>query len=273
MNPIRLTIITICYNDRVGFERTAKSIIDQSYQRFEWIIVDGASTDGSVDSIKSTVESLRECESPIILHWKSEPDKGIYNAMNKGISQAHGQYCLFMNSGDYFYTNDVVEKVLPLLKGIDIYIGDIYHSDEIGVHQFQNSDFTIEGTLNRLASLSYPHQGSFIKTDLLNRFGGYREDLRIVSDWYFYYNAIIYNMATIEFIPMVIAVFDRNGVSSNAGLKLKEERDKSLSGNPYLFLLYDFYSQNYRMLSIIKKSKIGFFIYRIAFYFARKTNR
>ena len=95
-----LSIITVCLNDRIGFDRTAKSIALQSDQDFEWIVVDGNSTDGTAD--------LFEGYSDRINHLISEPDDGIYDAMNKGIVLASGKYCLFLNAGDTLYDLKVI---------------------------------------------------------------------------------------------------------------------------------------------------------------------
>ena len=100
---MKYSIITINYNNRDGLEKTIQSVINQTCQDFEFIIIDGGSTDGSVDIIKKYNDRIN--------YWVSEPDKGIYNAMNKGILQAHGEYLNFMNSGDCFFDNEVLNKV------------------------------------------------------------------------------------------------------------------------------------------------------------------
>ena len=99
---MKLSIITINFNDAKGLEKTIQSVINQTYKDFEYIVVDGASTDGSVDVIKKYSNKLT--------HWVSEPDTGIYNAMNKGTRMASGEYCLYLNSGDFLADNDVLEK-------------------------------------------------------------------------------------------------------------------------------------------------------------------
>ena len=115
---MKLSVITICYNDRNGLLKTLESVKSQSSHDFQYIVIDGASKDGSADL-------LTEYAS-VIDYSVSESDKGIYNAMNKGIREAKGEYCLFMNAGDTFYANDTVEKALPLLDGTDFLCGDTY---------------------------------------------------------------------------------------------------------------------------------------------------
>jgi len=105
-NPI-LSIITINYNDKVGLERTLKSVVTQTYKAFEFLVIDGGSTDGSKELIEANKANIN--------YWVSEPDKGIYNAMNKGIIKANGEYLLFINSGDELFSPTVLEENIQLL--------------------------------------------------------------------------------------------------------------------------------------------------------------
>ncbi len=100
-NPL-VTIVTVSYNVVSTIERTILSVVNQTYSNIEYIIIDGGSTDGTVDIIKKYMDK--------IAYWVSEPDKGIYDAMNKGILMAKGQWINFMNSGDYLYSNDVISQ-------------------------------------------------------------------------------------------------------------------------------------------------------------------
>ena len=106
---MKLSVITINFNNRDGLRKTIESVVKQTYKDFEYIIIDGGSTDGSVDVIKEYADKID--------YWVSEPDKGIYNAMNKGIDVAKGEYCIFMNSGDVFFSNDVYNEVYEDLRG------------------------------------------------------------------------------------------------------------------------------------------------------------
>ena len=98
----KLSIITVNLNNREGLRKTAESVVSQTYKDYEWIVIDGGSTDGSKELIEQYAEHIS--------YWVSEPDKGIYNAMNKGIRQAHGEYFLFLNSGDSLCDDDIVES-------------------------------------------------------------------------------------------------------------------------------------------------------------------
>ena len=114
LSGVRLTVITVCYNDLAGLRRTIPSVVSQTRQDFEFIVVDGGSTDGSLEYIQSQTRIDR---------WVSERDGGIYNAMNKGVGMAHGTYCIFMNAGDHFFAVNTLEQVIPLLQDKDYYCG------------------------------------------------------------------------------------------------------------------------------------------------------
>ena len=111
---MKLSVITINYNNKEGLKKTIESVVSQIYQDFEYIVVDGGSTDGSIDII-------REYDKHIDF-WISEPDRGIYNAMNKGIKFSHGEFCLFLNSGDCLLSSTSISQVFPLIpRNIDIF--------------------------------------------------------------------------------------------------------------------------------------------------------
>ena len=104
----KISIITVNYNDREGLKKTIESVINQTWQDFEFIIIDGGSTDGSREVIEQYKDKID--------YWISEPDKGIYNAMNKGIKAASGEFLLFLNSGDRLIDKNITEKVISKLE-------------------------------------------------------------------------------------------------------------------------------------------------------------
>ena len=115
----KISIITINYNDKIGLSKTINSVLNQSWQKFEFIVIDGGSNDGGLEVIEQNKDKID--------YWVSEPDKGVYNAMNKGIKVAKGEYLIFMNSGDTFYDDNVLEKIENQLTAeFDIYYGDYY---------------------------------------------------------------------------------------------------------------------------------------------------
>jgi glycosyltransferase involved in cell wall biosynthesis len=123
---MKLSVITIVYNDEKYIEKTIKSVFSQTYQDIEYIIIDGASNDGTVELIKKYDDKID--------FWSSEPDKGLYDAMNKGIDKATGDYLIFLNSGDLFYDETTVEKIFLSAENqqVDVFYGETVIIDEIG---------------------------------------------------------------------------------------------------------------------------------------------
>lgn len=263
---MKLSIITICYNDKDGFEKTARSVISQTcLSDVEWIIVDGASTDGSVEAIQQAVEALRATDPEVNVSWRSEPDKGIYNAMNKGIRQAQGEFLLFMNAGDCLYAVDTLQKVLPLLGGKDFYVGDVVNDTTEGPQLVQfPRQLTPRVILDQIIFRFIPHQSSFIKRDLFDKYGMYREDLRIASDWYFFYDALVMHGASIETIPFPISLFDMTGISSTDQNRVNE-RITSQAGIPGQQELYTFYRDNAEIVRAVRSNELGRLLARIYF--------
>lgn len=193
-----ISVITINFNDKAGLAKTVKSVMGQSVSA-EFIIIDGASTDGSVDVIKEHAEHLD--------YWVSEKDTGIYNAMNKGIAKATGDYCIFMNSGDVFYDEKVLEKVIPYLDGTAIINGDTSYPS--GRYDKSPDDVTLSFFMNS----TIIHQSTFIRTDLLKK-NNYDEKYRIVSDWKFWIEELIVKGVSYKNIHLPISIFDENGIGS-----------------------------------------------------------
>lgn len=209
---MKYSIITINYNNKRGLFDTMNSIINQSCNDYEYIIIDGGSTDGSTDVIK-------EYESHIT-YWISEKDKGVYHAMNKGIAQAHGDYCIFMNSGDCFYDNHVLKRVAALKAEEDIIVGKVIIGEN---DKIQSPPPSGEFTMYHLFAGAIPHQGAIIRTSLLLKYP-YDEKLKISSDWKFFIQALILNNCSIRYIDEYIARYDTNGISSlNPDLMQKEK--------------------------------------------------
>ena len=213
---MKISIITVNYNDAVGLEGTVRSVISQKNDEYEYIIIDGGSTDGSVEVIKKYIDKID--------YWISERDRGIYHAMNKGVSQAHGDYCLFLNSGDSFCSDNVLNHFIELGNNDDIIVGKVVSKNEKSQLFLPPSR---DISLFYLYSGTVPHQGAFIKTDLLKR-KPYDENLKIVSDWKFFLEAIILNNCSVRYIDEYIAEFDTTGVSTSNPDKMWKEKEQVL---------------------------------------------
>jgi glycosyltransferase involved in cell wall biosynthesis len=211
----KLSIITVNRNNANGLRQTLASAAEQTFKDFEHIVIDGASTDNSVDVIK---------EFSHISYYTSEPDNGIFDAMNKGIKQAKGEYCLFLNSGDYLTAPTVISEMLANFDNEDIVYGDEIwkYKDGKTLPKKKPSELSIDFFV--IGSL--PHQSTFIKTELLVKLNGYRTDLQIVSDWAFSIEAIFKHSASYKHIPVFVSIFILGGICSdpsNRILKLKEQ--------------------------------------------------
>ena len=209
---MKLSIITINFNDREGLDKTIQSVINQTYRDFEYIVIDGASTDGSVDVIKKYADRLT--------HWVSEPDTGIYNAMNKGTRLAQGEYCLYLNSGDFLAADDVLERTLSHNFTEDIVSCNLELFDERNVY-LQTPPRHI--SLFTFTNGSLPHPSTFIKRNILEELGGYNESYRIVSDWCFFLDALITRNCTYQTVDIVLSKFNCFGISSLSGKKSSDE--------------------------------------------------
>ena len=225
----KLSIITINYNNLEGLKRTLESVINQTWQEFEYIVIDGGSTDGSAAFIESQSENIE--------YWVSEPDKGIYNAMNKGIAKASGEYLLFLNSGDVLYNDNVLlETKKSLLLDMDIVYGDLWIVGKQG-KGFRNRypDF-IDFPFLKQTSLGHP--STFIKKELFYTYGLYRTDLKIISDWAFFVKVLCKHKVSHCKIDHIIATFYEGGLSTSTVYHKQhiEERKKVLLE---MFDLYD----------------------------------
>lgn len=228
----KLSIITVNLNDYKGLEKTLKSVWEnQSFSDFEHIVIDGASTDGSVDVIKRYANKLA--------YWVSEPDSGIYNAMNKGILKAKGDYLLFLNGGDWL-ADDVLCKVFSNDYNEDFIYGNftyVYRDNKTRYREFED-----EINFTTVFNDSLGHQSTFIKRSLFDK-ELYREDYKIISDWIFFVKYIIQDEASTRHVDLNIAFFNDYGVSTKptAYKKILEEKRrflKSIHGN-LGGLLYD----------------------------------
>lgn len=223
----KISIITINYNNKTGLEKTIESVINQSFREFEYIIIDGGSTDGS----KEVIEKY----SNKITYWVSEADAGIYNAMNKGLKRAEGKYCLFLNSGDYFLNKNSLNILIANTDDIDIVFGNLLlvDSENKNVEQKYPDELTFSYFLNN----SLPHQASLIKTKLLIESCGYDEQYTIISDWAFFVHAIFNTQCSYKNINEIITVFKTDGISHEASSTpiIKKER-------------YTFYKQHFSLI-------------------------
>lgn len=210
---MKLSIITVNYNDAEGLERTIKSVISQSFKDYEFIVIDGGSTDRSVDVIKEYEKYID--------YWVSEKDGGIYPGMNKGLRQAKGDYVNFMNGGDSYHSVNVLEKIFSLNTDADIITGAHSGSPHPNVGQ--------KGiTMLELYKGAIDHQASFISREVALRHP-YDETYKIVSDWKFFIDALIFDNCTFYYTDLIVVDVDMYGISNTNMILDKKEREEVLN--------------------------------------------
>ncbi|MEI6555552.1 MAG: glycosyltransferase family 2 protein [Paludibacter sp.] len=225
---MKLSVITINYNNASGLQKTMESVMNQTSFDFEYIVVDGASKDGSLEVIQK-FESLKK---DIKMRWISEADKGIYDAMNKGILLAKGEYIQFLNSSDSFVNETVVERMLKELKvkseknAVQILYGNMIKQlpDRIFRDRCFNGE---EITLLGMYTATLNHSPVLIKRILFDQFGLYDDKLKVVSDWKWYTQVIIHGGVKPEYVDIDVINFDMTGISStNLDLTNREKKQE-----------------------------------------------
>ena len=347
---MKLSIITINYNNAEGLRKTLASVASQTYADIEHIIVDGGSTDGSVEIIRqyadnqvkgerlkvkgeengkadilaSTLYTLHHTPSAHVVRWISEPDKGIYNAMNKGIEVALGKrvvnddhtslpiannqlpialtdYIQILNSGDILAADDVTERMMTALASYSEQCerstgeAELQQSDlptilygnmikeypdgkrvkdtclgnsktnprEVILHETEWTmyDF-IKGTIN--------HDPTYIHRDIYEKYGLYDDTLKIVSDWKWFVQAVVFGNEKVFYIPMDVTIFDMTGISeTNLAAREIERRNELEKMFPVAVLKdYDAYHFPINQIQRLKRHHMWplvYFVERVLF--------
>lgn len=253
-----LTIITINYNNASGLQKTMESVLAQTSKDFEYIVIDGASTDGSVEFLQTFKLSNFQT-----LNLISEPDSGIYNAMNKGIRMAKGDYIHFLNSGDWLVDAFVVERMLKEVRSyesgvlskelelnsselevlskelgvkspevvdarpIDIFVGNKIMVRPDGKVRYGYNDKRPVTALTFYRG-TIEHTSAYIRRAMFDKVGMYDETLRIVSDYKWYFDAVLNHNALVAFTDIYVSYFDNTGISSTNLTLDKAERRQVL---------------------------------------------
>ena len=217
-----LSIITINRNHAAGLARTLSSVARQSFRDFEHLVIDGASVDGST----AILEEYR----PKLAHAISEPDRGIYEAMNKGITRARGRYLLFLNSGDHLRTPEALALAAPHLDGPDLVYFDLEVSESASRSRIESFPDTLD--YGYFARHSLPHPSTLIAASLFQRHGPYDTSLRIVSDWKAFLLWVCKHNCTYRHVPQPLTIYSFDGISSRpeSASVLEAERTRVLEG-------------------------------------------
>jgi glycosyltransferase involved in cell wall biosynthesis len=259
-----LSIITINYNNAHGLNKTIKSVLEQGFDDYEYIIIDGGSTDKSTSIIKKYANHLT--------YWVSESDKGIYNAMNKGLKVAAGDYVLFMNSGDSLYNSSVLEEVFSLINiADDLVYGNVMLSNEKNKWQrLQEHPETLPFSF--FYNQTICQQACFLKRTLFDNIFSFNEEYKIVADWEFLIYAIYIHKITYKKIDVIIAKYDMQGISSVHDYREISNKERDQTIKKYFPLFQDDYiklaayrSKRYEQLNKIEKFPFVRRIYSILF--------
>ena len=207
--PPLISVVTICYNAKNDLEKTILSVLSQTYQDIEYIIIDGGSTDGTVDIIHKYSERL--------FYWISEPDKGIYDDMNKGMDRATGSWINFMNAGDTFCDNEVIKNIFGYndLSDYSVIYGDCY------VSKLNQLQYLKASSMKKVhVQMPFCHQSSFIRKTRLR----FSIDLKIAADYQMIYEYYRMNgISSFLYISKPISVFDATGISTTNNNLLQKE--------------------------------------------------
>lgn len=201
----KISIVTIVFNDKNGLEETAKSVISQVYPNLEYIIIDGGSTDGTVEIIKKYGD--------YISYWISEPDKGIYDAMNKGLRKATGEWVCFMNAKDVFADSDVLERLRDAFNSdADVIVGNTLMIDNDELREYKARKNRNISSRN-VTSMGFVHQSSFVRTELARMYP-FDTRYRLAADFGMFYE-LHRNHCKFLYVDFPISCFDTTGVSMN----------------------------------------------------------
>lgn len=215
MNP-KITIVTVVRNAESTIEQTMLSVLHQTYSNIEYIIVDGASTDGTLQIIKNYESRIMNGEFPNIVSFKfiSEPDKGIYDAMNKGIDMATGEWMLFLNSGDRLATEKIFSQLFEekQYKNVDVVYGNIILEYSFG--RYYQKPLPIENITKMMVT---PHPATFIRTNIL-QFYKFDTKFKIVAD-YDLMRRLYADNKKFQHVDCIVSVFEaETGISATAHL-------------------------------------------------------
>jgi glycosyltransferase involved in cell wall biosynthesis len=210
---MKLSIITINKDNAVGLEKTIQSVIAQTFRDYEYIVIDGASDDGGIEVIKKYADK--------ITYWMSESDTGIYNAMNKGIKAAYGDFCLFLNSADCLINEKTLQNVFDEIARLDE--ADIYYSDCVlsnNVVKKSSKYITLSGLI---LICDINHQNTLIRRTLFLQHGLYNEKLTITADREFWLKEKWMYNSKFTYIKTNISIYDKNGISSKVNFSYQHD--------------------------------------------------
>lgn len=246
-NPL-ISIITVVYNGETTIKDTIESVLNQTYNNIEYIIIDGNSTDNTLKIVKEYGEKFKE--KGIIYKWISEPDNGIYDAMNKGIDLANGKWINFMNSGDLFCNTSVLYDLTQDFKDDS---KDVIYGDTLAIFEKHSKKLTPRRLSEFYKGMPFCHQSVFIKSKKMEQIK-FNTDYTICSDYDFFYRLYLSGIPY-YYVNSIISIYDLNGVSSNSSALIGETKRISLTQNKkFRYILYFYIAEIFVKI----KEKLGF---------------
>lgn len=219
MNEPLISVITVCYNAAAYIEETVRSVLGQQYPHVEYIVIDGASTDGTQ---KILTEYAHKISRTI-----SEPDQGIYDAMNKGILNSTGQFIIFLNAGDTFTSHYSLASVARSIseRNADIYFGKIVWVDTVNrhVHTTNHNHIQFEA---QLYYENFPHPATIYRRDAFDRYGLFKLQYKVYADYEWNLDALLNHSASFYFFDNIVTTFYSGGISNNAMLLDDKRKEK-----------------------------------------------
>lgn len=236
-----ISVITVNYNNDNGLKKTIESVINQTYKNFEFIIIDGGSTDQSSEIIKNYQDKIN--------YWVSEPDKGVYSAMNKGIKVANGDFLIFMNSGDVFINENVLQNVVPKFDTNSYFIyGNNFKSKG---DSKRLKTYPKELSFSFFYGSSLNHQATFINKKAFIDLFLYDENKKIVADWELFIVGICKENLSYQYINETICNYDFTGMSSTGKYKEVTEKERQEVMNKY----FPLFAKDYEKLSLLNSKR------------------
>lgn len=218
-NDLTISIITICRNAVDQIERTLFSVAEQTYPFIDYVVIDGASTDGTAERIaayQSHVSTLIQ-----------EPDKGIYDAMNKGIRCAGGDYCLFLNAGDFLCHSSAIENAVKWIQSADNV--DVFYGNQLLYNEFSGSSHIWRPKKRShldFYSGSLPHASSFIRKSAFNEIGYYNTLFQIAGDYEWFLRAVMHHLQFCHIDTLVSVFVEGRGISTRSSIKELQTSEK-----------------------------------------------
>lgn len=261
----KFSIITVVYNDKEGLVKTIKSVLSQSFLDFEYIVIDGASTDGTIDFIRQYESGIKK--------WITEPDKGIYDAMNKGIFMASGEWIIFMNAGDEFVSDHTLQEVIDHIKDDNLENFGVIYGDCIFVtsiaEKYGKAWNPFFKQKKYIPEKGFCHQSSFVRNELAKN-NNFDLKYKICGDFYMMWN--IYKQGYMfKHVPMAIAKYEvENGASKKHPIKAFKENAEVVGRNRtilfYIILCFFSISQfSHDILSVVVRN-----LFPNLFYYIKK---